>query len=99
MLLGVTRKTDGVLADPEAAVRIAAFTPNYCELRIHFWVDTERGPGLAEVRSRVMAACLRALRDGGFTLSSDVSTAVSMSRVVVAVEDDASDGGEHVTER
>lgn len=80
LLLAQAEGTEGVLEEPAPSVRISDFTPNYCELQVLFWVDTETGPGLSEVRSAVMAACLRALRDGGFTLSSDVSTAVSVSR-------------------
>ena len=81
LLLSETEKVEGVLADPEATVRISDFASQYCELQVFFWVDTERGPGLSEVRSRVMAACLVALRQAGYTLSSDVSTAVAVTQV------------------
>jgi len=80
LLLAETKAIDGVLPEPAASVRISSFTPQYCELQVFFWVDTERGPGLSQVRSAVMAACLGALRGEGFTLSSDVSTAVSVSQ-------------------
>lgn len=80
LLLARTRAVGGVLPDPEPTVRISDFTPQYCELQVYFWVDTDTGPGLSEVRSRVMADCLKALRDAGYTLSSDVSSAVSVTR-------------------
>lgn len=80
LLLDATRRVAGVLTEPAPSVRISQFAPQYCELQIFFWVDTDEGPGLAEVRSAVMAACLRALRESGYTLSSDVSTAVTVSR-------------------
>lgn len=81
LLLEATFAVDGVLVEPEATVRISAFTPQYCELQVFFWIDTDTGPGLAEVRSRVMAACLDALRRAGYTLSSEVSTSVSLTRL------------------
>ena len=81
LLLEETRKMDGVLDQPAPAVRVSDFVAQYCEIKVLFWIDTDSGPGLSEVRSSVMAACLRALRNGGYTLSSDVSTAVSVSNV------------------
>jgi small-conductance mechanosensitive channel len=80
LLLRETIKVDGVLSDPEATVRVSAFTPNYCELQVFFWIDTDTGPGLSEVRSKTMVACLTALRQAGYTLSSDVSTSVSVTK-------------------
>lgn len=79
LLLAETKRVAGVLAEPEATARISEFTAQYCEIEVLFWVDTDKGPGLSEVRSKVMAACLSALRTGGYTLSSDVSTAVTLS--------------------
>lgn len=81
LLLARTRTLPDVLAEPAPSVRVSEFEPNYCELQVFFWIDTELGPGLSEVRSDVMAACLRVLRDEGYTLSSDVSTAVAVTRV------------------
>jgi small-conductance mechanosensitive channel len=81
LLLTAARGVEGVLADPEPTVRFSEFQSQYCEIQVFFWVDTDDGPGLSEVRSRVMGACLRALREADYTLSSDVSTAVSVTRV------------------
>jgi small conductance mechanosensitive channel len=72
-----------VLAKPAVAVNVSGFMPNYVELTVHFWVDTERGPGLLEIRTAVMQACLAGLRREGFTLSAEVSSAVSLSPVEV----------------
>lgn len=80
LLLEEAKKVGDVLTEPAPSVRISDFTADYCELQVFFWVDTEKGPGLSDVRSSVMASCLRALRDGGYTLSSDVSTAVTVSQ-------------------
>lgn len=74
-----------VLPTPPVAVTVSGFTPNYVELTIHFWVDTTRDPGLPQIRSAVMQACLGALMEGGFTLSAEVSSAVSLSPLEVAV--------------
>ena len=80
LLLEVTRNVPDVLQEPEASVRVNEFVADYCELKVFFWVDIDDGPGLGEVRSAVMGACLAALREGGYTLSSDVSTAVSVTQ-------------------
>ncbi len=80
LLLAHARRVPGVLSEPEPTVRISEFVTQYCEMQVYFWVDTDSGPGLSEVRSRVMAACLAALREAGYTLSSDVSTAVAVSK-------------------
>lgn len=81
LLLACTRAVSDVLDEPEPSVRISEFEASYCEIQIFFWIDTEVGPGLSEVRSDVMSACLRVLRDEGYTLSSDVSTAVAVTQV------------------
>jgi len=80
LLLAETKTIEGVLADPPPTVRLSEFASQYCELQVLFWVDTEEGPGLSEVRSAVMGGCLRALRSHGYTLSSDVSTSVTLSQ-------------------
>lgn len=81
LLLTRTREVPDVLETPQPSVRISEFQSQYCELQVFFWIDTELGPGLSEVRSDVMAACLETLRSEGYTLSSDVSTAVAVTQV------------------
>ena len=80
LLLDATRSVPEVLSDPPPSVRLSEFKPQYCELRVLFWVDLTGEVGLADVRSNVMGACLRALREKGYTLSSDVSTAVTLTQ-------------------
>jgi small-conductance mechanosensitive channel len=79
LLLAETLGVEQVLREPPAVVRVSEFTPQYCELKVFFWVNTDVRPGLAEVRSLVMTACLEALQEKGFTLSSDVSNSVVVS--------------------
>jgi hypothetical protein len=76
-----------VLPKPPVAVNVSGFMPNYVELTVHFWVDTDRGPGLLQIRTAVMEACLVGLKRGGFTLSADVTTAVSLRPVDVALQE------------
>ena len=76
-----------VLPKPPVAVYVSGFTPSYVELTVYFWVDTDRGPGLLHIRTAVMEACLSRLKRGGFTLSADVTTAVSLRPVDVALQE------------
>jgi len=76
-----------VLQQPPVAVQVSGFMPSYVELTVHFWVDSERGPGLPQVRTAVMEACLAGLKRGGFTLSAEVSSALSLSPVDVALQE------------
>jgi small-conductance mechanosensitive channel len=78
LLLDVARGVEGVLDDPGPAVRLNEFEQDYCELKVFFWVDIDGGTGLAELRSRLMGASLRALREGRYTLSSDVTASVAI---------------------
>ncbi len=82
----------GVLTDPPPRTILNAFTPNYVELEASFWINTfmiEVGPhgrriaqerDLALIRSEAMEAARCALRDSGFTFSSEVSTAVDLNQ-------------------
>ena len=84
VLLEAVRGIEHVLADPAPAVELAGFNAAYVEVEVFFWVDTfGSGPGLSRVRTMVMEACRQALREAGFTFSSDVSTAVSLAPVEV----------------
>lgn len=79
----------GVLEDPETSVRLSGFTPQYAEFQVFFWVDALRGHDLTETRTATMHACIRALKEGGFTLSSNVTTGVDLSPVKIAIEGDS----------
>jgi small conductance mechanosensitive channel len=87
VLQEATEGVPHVLPKPSVAVTVSGFTPNYVELTVHFWVDTSRGPGLLQIRSAVMQACLGALIGGGFTLSAEVSSAVTLSPLDVALRE------------
>ena len=86
LLIRTAGGVPGVLEEPEVAVRVSGFTPQYAEFQVFFWVNTDLEPGLAVVRTRVMQKCLEALKDGGFTLSSSVTSGVELGLVNVAME-------------
>jgi small-conductance mechanosensitive channel len=70
----------GVLDAPGPSVWISDLAANTVDLTIFFWlnvIDADRQAGV--VKSDVLDACRRALIDNGYTVSSNVSTAVSLS--------------------
>lgn len=82
--------TRGVLSEPEPRTELAEFQGAWMELRAHLWVET-RGAmradaTLAAVRSRAMSAARSALRDEGFTLSPDTTTALAIPPLDVRLE-------------
>jgi len=80
VLLAAVAAGDDVLSDPAPAVRVREFLASYVELEVSFWIDTlapQTHPSGA--RSRVMERGRQALRDAGFTLSSDVTTALVLT--------------------
>jgi len=79
ILLEVVRATEGVEEEPPAAVLLHAFAPQYQELKVVFWVRIGGEEGLGAIRTRVMERCLGRLREEGFVLSSEVSSAVAMA--------------------
>jgi len=86
LLLEIMNTTKGVLSEPKSGVSINGLMPSYVELRINFWIDaTDQEYGLAAVRSRLMNRCKNELRDQGYTLSSDVTTALTMGPLDVSV--------------
>ena len=87
LLLKTAQDIPKVLDQPPVAVRLTAFTPQYVELQVQFWINTDEGSDLGQIRTAVMHECLRALKEQGFTLSSSVSTAVSLSPVEITVRD------------
>jgi len=86
VLLRTVQNARGVLPEPAPAVILSEFHPNYQEFRVFFWVDTRGEMGLGQVRSRLMRACLNAVKQAGFVLSADVTTAVALERVRVDLE-------------
>lgn len=69
---------DAILDDPAPVVEISGFAPGHVELTVHVWVDTFSGGLLYKGRTAAMAACRRALLEGGFTFSSQVTTALEV---------------------
>ncbi len=65
---------------------------SWMELQAHLWVDSrdpERADAsLSQVRTRAMAAARHALREAGFTLSPDTTTALAVHPVDVRVTTD-----------
>lgn len=75
ILLEAIRGVQDVLKEPEPGVTISALAPDYVELEVYFWIDTfKEGISLPRIRTEVMERCRRALVDGRFTVSSNVST-------------------------
>ena len=86
MLLQIAKSTKGVLSTPASVVSVAGFTPGYVELRVSFWINAkDQEQGLAIVRSRLMNHCKNTLLEKGYTLSSDVTTALTMEPINVSV--------------
>ena len=86
ILLEITNTTTGVLDEPKSGVSVSSLLPSYIELSITFWINAkDQEHGLAIVRSRLMNRIKNALRDHGYTLSSDVTTALTMETLDVSV--------------
>lgn len=91
ILLHSVRATDGVLEHPAPEVHVESFTAQYQALKVTFWVRTGGSPSLQEIRSSAMERALARLREEGFRLSSEVSTAVEMAPVDVRVADEGNE--------
>lgn len=79
----------GILDDPPPAVEISGFAPGHVELTAYIWVDTFSGQLLYRGRSAAMAACRKALQEGGFTFSSEVTTALDVPPLEVRMAGEA----------
>ena len=87
LLLNTTRETKGVLSSPESVVQIKSFESAFVEIQVFFWIEAKnQEKTLAMIRTHVMDRCRSALRENGFTISSDVSTAISMSPLNVSMD-------------
>ena len=86
LLLNTTTETPGVLKSPESVVQIRSFEAAYVEMQVFFWIEAKnQEKTLAMIQTLVMDRCRMALREQGFTVSSEVSTAISMSPLNVKV--------------
>ena len=79
--LAAVRGVEGVLAEPPVEVALSALGPNYVELEATFWISTfDQDTDIVRIRSRAMDATRRVLLAGGFTVSSEVTTPLAVSR-------------------
>ncbi len=81
LLAETVGRVSGVLADPPPTATLSSLAPLYVEIEVAFWIDAfglPAGRGLPQVRSEAMDDCRRALREGGYTPSSDVSSNVAV---------------------
>lgn len=89
LLLETTQKVTGVLTTPEASVQIKGFDPGFVELQVFFWINArDQDKSLAITRTIVMDKCRTSLRENGFTISADISTALHMSPLDVNLSGD-----------
>jgi small-conductance mechanosensitive channel len=79
-------EADWVLHEPPPVLEISGLAPSWVEIRVHFWVDTFSGGGLVRGGTAAMAACRRVLIENGFTVSSEVTTAVALPPLEVSLE-------------
>src|SRR6056297_851025 len=87
LLLNITRETKGVLASPESVVQFKSFESTFVEMQVFFWIEAKnQEKTLLMIRTQVMDRCRTALRENGYTISSDVSTAISMSPLNVSMD-------------
>lgn len=79
LLESATRGVTDVLEKPQAFVTIQAFSANYIEYRVFFYLDVGQSRrNIVELTNAVMISCWRALREAGMTFSTDVSTALDI---------------------
>lgn len=92
LLLKTTRLVKGVLTSPEVSVLIRGFDPGFVELQVFFWINAkDQEKLLAVVRTQVMDKCRLALRENGFTISADISTALHISPLDVNLSGESKD--------
>jgi small-conductance mechanosensitive channel len=92
IMLDCVKNTPGVLQSPVASTSIKGFTPNYVELQAFFWINArDQELGLARVKTSAMNNCRLGLIEEGFTLSSNVSTALTINPVDVQLQNKKDD--------
>ncbi len=85
-------EADGVIPDPAPVLEVSGLGPSWVELQVHFWVDTFSGGTLSRGGTAAMAACRRVLLEHGFTVSSEVTTALALPPVEVRLQDPTGPG-------
>jgi small-conductance mechanosensitive channel len=80
LLEEVASSTTDVLAEPRAFVTVKAFAAAYVEYEVFFWLDVNASKrGYIATITDVKINCWRALRDAGFTFSTDVTTGLDIN--------------------
>lgn len=76
LLKAAVKKVDKVLPAPANVVAINAFTPQYVELKVYYWLNTlDSDFSVWDIKNSVMDTCRTVLMDNGYTFSSNVTTA------------------------
>ena len=79
ILAQVTAEKD-VLTEPAPYAGISELAVAYVEINVTFWLDTLKLTGdIRDIRSDIMNSCRKVLVEEGFTVSSEVSTAVNLT--------------------
>lgn len=93
LLAESARAAEGVLDQPAAFACISDFADSHVVYEVFFWVDVLASRrDLVTVTNDVKERCWRALRDAGMTFSTDVTTAVEITRAPVLAIEGAGDG-------
>ncbi len=79
LILDAIKKTEGVLDEPAPNVQVSNFLDNYIQLEIFFWINTFSAfSNLGDIKTQVMENTKEILIENGFTVSSEVSTAIEI---------------------
>lgn len=79
LILETINSINGVLEEPAANIQVSTFQDNYIQLEIFFWINTfSEFSNLAEIKTEVMETTKEVLLGNGFTVSSEVSTAIQI---------------------
>tara|TARA_R110000868_G_scaffold235273_6_gene489086 strand:+ start:34065 stop:34901 length:837 start_codon:yes stop_codon:yes gene_type:complete len=79
LILEGINKIEGILDDPSADVVISTFADNYIQLEVLFWINTfSEFSNLGRIKTEVMENTKEILIENGFTVSSEVSTAIEI---------------------
>lgn len=79
LLIKSASEVEHVLKDPQPGAVFSELLAQYVELEIFFWIDTfEKGANLGKIRNEVIERCRRALLDGGFTVSANVTNNIAL---------------------
>ncbi|NNF08240.1 MAG: mechanosensitive ion channel [Candidatus Eisenbacteria bacterium] len=78
LLEKTVRKSGLVLEAPSVGVIIKELSANFVTLQVHYWIDTHKKQPVASVPTALMNLCREAILEAGYTVSSEVTTAVTL---------------------